>query len=256
MELKSLSDQLDKRQKSLSDYLDTKRNVFPRFYFLSDEDLLSILGSSDPNAVQPHMLKLFDNCKELKIARNKMIIGMQSDEDEQFSMREPQKPEGAVEIWMTKIDEEMQITIKKITKENTYNYPNKDRLAWIIENIGMVAIVGTQIWWTWRVEDVFKKVKEGNKYAMKDELKKQTKDLDDLIDLVRTDLNSLDRRKINMLIIVDVHARDIVDRFVKDSILDSREFEWESQLKFYWKLDDNDIRVQQCTGVFTYGYEY
>ena len=49
-----------------------------------------------------------------------------------------------------------------------------------------------------------------------------------MIDLVRTDLNSLDRKKINMLIIVDVHARDIVDRFVKDSILDAREFEWES----------------------------
>jgi dynein heavy chain len=63
---------------------------------------------------------------------------------------------------------------------------------------------------------------------MKDELKKQSKDLDDLIDIVRTDLNSLDRKKVNMLIIVDVHARDVVDRFVKDSILDAREFEWES----------------------------
>jgi len=27
---------------------------------------------------------------------------------------------------------------------------------------------------------------------------------------------------------VDVHARDIVDGFVRDSILDAREFEWES----------------------------
>lgn len=53
------------------------------------------------------MLKLFDNCKELKIARNKMVVGMQSDEDEQFGFREPQKPEGAVELWMTKIDDEM-----------------------------------------------------------------------------------------------------------------------------------------------------
>lgn len=57
---------------------------------------------------------------------------------------------------------------------------------------------------------------------MKQESAKQTKDLNDLIDLVRTDLNSQDRKKINSLIIIDVHARDIVDRFVRDSILDKK----------------------------------
>jgi len=77
-----------------------------------------------------------------------------------------------------------------------------------------------------------------------------------LIDLVRTDLNSLDRKKVNTLIIVDVHARDIISNFVRDSILDAREFEWESQLRFYWEKEANDIRIRQCTGVFTYGYEY
>lgn len=40
---------------------------------------------------------------------------------------------------------------------------------------------------------------------------------------------------------MDVHARDIVDRFVRDSILDKNEFEWESQLRFYWVNEDNDI---------------
>ena len=57
---------------------------------------------------------------------------------------------------------------------------------------------------------------------MKQESSKQTKDLNDLVDLVRTDLNSQDRKKINSLIIIDVHARDIVDRFVRDSILDKK----------------------------------
>jgi len=52
--------------------------------------------------------------------------------------------------------------------------------------------------------------------------------LNDLIGLVRGDLDKLNRAKINTLIITDVHARDIVDGFVRDSILDSREFEWES----------------------------
>jgi len=54
------------------------------------------------------MLKLFDNCKELKMARSgKQVIGMESDENETFSFFEPQKPEGAVELWMTTVDEEM-----------------------------------------------------------------------------------------------------------------------------------------------------
>lgn len=133
------------------------------------------------------------------------------------------KPDDSpVELWMTKVDEEMKRTLHKITKEATFKYGSQERIQWVLENLGMVAIVGTQIWWTWRVEDVFDKVKEGNKYAMKQESAKQTKDLNDLIDLVRTDLNSQNRKKINSLIIIDVHARDIVDRFVRDSILDKR----------------------------------
>jgi len=58
------------------------------------------------------------------------------------------------------------------------------------------------------------------------------------------------------MIILDVHARDIVDGFVRDSILNSKEFAWESQLRFYWDKDKDDIVIRQCTGTFDYCYEY
>ncbi len=59
MDLERLSVGLEKCQKSLNDYLDSKRNAFARFFFISDDELLSILGSSDPECVQEHMIKVY-----------------------------------------------------------------------------------------------------------------------------------------------------------------------------------------------------
>ena len=59
---------------------------------------------------------------------------------------------------------------------------------------------------------------------MKMELAKESKDLTDLVALVRESIPPLLRRSVNTLIILDVHARDIVDGFVRDSILSAKEF--------------------------------
>lgn len=71
--LTGLSDRLDNCQKSLSDYLDTKRCAFPRFFFISDDELLSVLGNNDPRSIQIHLLKLFDNVKEMQFGRNNKV---------------------------------------------------------------------------------------------------------------------------------------------------------------------------------------
>lgn len=197
--------------------------------------------------------------------------------------------DGPVEGWMQAVEGEMVRTLRTITKEAVYSYArgpsssssssspsstttptptstattiasastSTPRLAWIAANLGMVSIVATQIWWTWEVEDSFRSVRSGLKTAVKQLAIKLTSQLNDLVAGIRdSGIGAAHRKKLTTLIIIDVHARDIVDKFVRDSILDSRDFAWSRQLRVYWDRDADDISIAQCSGSFAYGYEY
>lgn len=57
-------------QRALEQYLETKRHVFPRFYFISNDDLLEILANAKkPELIQPHIKKLFENIKFLSLSK-------------------------------------------------------------------------------------------------------------------------------------------------------------------------------------------
>ena len=55
-----LSEKLEVCQKALAEFLEEKRGLLPRFYFIGDDDLLEILGQSkNPEVIQAHLKKLF-----------------------------------------------------------------------------------------------------------------------------------------------------------------------------------------------------
>ena len=65
-----------------------------------------------------------------------------------------------VEEWMTAVLAEMRATNRLITKEAIFRYGEAglSRCEWISQYLGMVGLAGSQVWWTWEVEDVFRKV--------------------------------------------------------------------------------------------------
>ncbi|KAI4536193.1 hypothetical protein MG293_013585 [Ovis ammon polii] len=260
-DLQNISEGLEKCQKSLNDYLDSKRNAFPRFFFISDDELLSILGNSDPLCVQEHMIKMYDNIALLRFhdgdSGEKLVSAMISAEGEVMEFRKIIRAEGRVEDWMTAVLNEMRRTNRLITKEAIFRYcEDKTRVDWMLMYQGMVVLAASQVWWTWEVEDVFRRVQKGEKQAMKKYGQKMHRQIDELVTRITLNLSRNDRKKYNTVLIIDVHARDIVDSFIRGSILEAREFEWESQLRFYWDREPDELNIRQCTGTFGYGYEY
>ena len=59
---------------------------------------------------------------------------------------------------------------------------------------------------------------------------------------------------LNALIVIDVHARGVIYKLIKNNISDLASFDWISQLRYYWENDDCYIKNIQT--VFPYGYEY
>ena len=76
---------LDGVQKKLIDYMEEKRKAFPRFFFLSNEDLLGILAQTkDPKLVQPHLSKCFEAINKVEFGQNEVVLSMISPEKEQI----------------------------------------------------------------------------------------------------------------------------------------------------------------------------
>lgn len=65
---------------------------------------------------------------------------------------------------------------------------------------------------------------------------------------VRAGLSNNDRLKFKTITTIDVHARDIIEVFVRENVMTVQDFPWESQLRFYWMKDMDNLYVVQCTG--------
>lgn len=50
------------------------------------------------------------------------------------------------------------------------------------------------------------------------------------------------------LITIEVHARDVIDKLTKSNCSSVNDFEWVSQLRFYWDRDLNECVVKQVGG--------
>ncbi|KAM3857822.1 dynein axonemal heavy chain 2 [Diretmus argenteus] len=263
--LVEMSCKLEEVQKALDMYLETKRQIFPRFYFLSNDDLLEILGQSrNPDAMQPHLKKCFDNIKSLRIAKvgiggsKTEANGMFSADGEFIEFTHPVPLDRPVEAWLCDVEKAMRSTLKDCLKnchvalKKTTGHRDK----WVRDWPGQVLITASQIQWTTNVTRSLITSKEATQSALKSMKKKQVAMLRHYSEAIRGNLSKIERLKIVALVTVEVHARDVLDKLGRAHCNDVNAFDWLSQLRFYWEKDVDDCIIRQNNTHFKYGYEY
>ncbi|KAJ3391292.1 hypothetical protein HDU84_006208 [Entophlyctis sp. JEL0112] len=261
--LEKLQSQLALCEKSLAEYLETKRLAFPRFYFVSGSDLLDILAKGNmPIEVAIHLAKLFDSIARLEFKKNengdftKTAIGMYSQQDEFVAFSEPCECTGAVEVWLNRLVDSMRKTLKHLLGEGVSTYEEKPREQWIFDFPAQITLAGSQIWWTTEVNAAFARLEEGYENSMKDYYKKQVNQLTALISLIQGELSKGDRQMIMTVCTLDVHARDQVAKLIQEKAENAQCFSWQSQLRLRWDDMEGDCFINICDAIFRYNYEY
>ena len=159
--LKDCFKKLEEVQKGLNDYLEEKRSAFPRFYFLSADELLEILSETkEPEKVQPHLKKCFEGIASLHFDGEKKIHAMYSKEGEKVPFTkiiDPVLAKGNVEKWLVEVEDIMLKSVKDFHEKAMLEYPKLEREKWVIKWQGMAVLCIAMMFWTSQCEESMKK---------------------------------------------------------------------------------------------------
>ncbi|CAD8081115.1 unnamed protein product [Paramecium sonneborni] len=249
---KHCNDLLDYILKGLNDYLEQKRKVFPRFFFLSDDGLLEILAQTkEPLLINKHISKCYEGIHELQFdENNENIHNIISPEKNVINLYKScnvieNDKNGNVEKWLQETDqiiiETMKILMKECSQDNDKNW----YIKWPSQCIQTI----TQIKWTQSIEQALI-----SQISLENVLHQIKQEIQILVKILeQKNLNTYQCIQISQIIILLVHNRTQTERLCKFESLKETDFNWLINLRFY---DEKILRISLLSCNIQYGFEY
>lgn len=255
-DLKSANEMLDEIKSGVNAFLDRKRLYFPRFFFLSNQEMLQILSETkNPQNIQPFLCKCFNGIHQLQMDDSMNIDAMLSSMNENVTFINRimiSETGSSVEKWLHSVESEMYLAIRNEVINGYADYVTSERIDWALNWSQMIVLVVATIFWT---SDIHTSLLQQNHELLHNVYTEINANLSEIIEAIRSpEITNLNRTTLKSLCIQDIRARDITKKLISNKNSDVDDFEWIAQLRYYWI--EKEVVMKLLNATFSYGYEY
>lgn len=264
--LTKLFDSLQNTKKGLLEYLDRQRDLFPRFYFVGNDNLLELLGSSSNiSLINKHINLMFTGVNSLIFDLSKThVIGVLSPQGEVLHLNEELEVKGvrALAEWMTNFELQLKLslassiteTFAKVTTLDFCSSNSVDSMSDLLKSVPVQSLtIAFQIYFSQKLTNLH------DDNAINDLLNQTNAVSSALKSHILSCSNTLQLSKARSLIIDILHHQKILESLLHSSIHERSSLI--SNLLLY-VLDLANERVLDRLKVrhghfeFAYGFEY
>jgi len=201
----------------------------------------------------------FEGIEELEFRENLDIVAMKSKEGEVVPLVRvinPVDSKGAVERWLKEVETVMRDTVLDQCAKSLKAYTQVARAEWTADWPAQVVLTVNQIHWTQGVARAIQRGKGG----LKEFLDKSNAELQFIVMKVRGELTNLQRLSLGALVVIDVHARDVVEHLIRNQVTEVSSFDWQAQMRYYFEAGGAEpgasVKVRMINAQIEYGLEY
>lgn len=252
--LKKSNELLDLIGKGLNDYFETKRKCFPRFFFLSNSELLEILSETkDPKRIQPHLNKCFEGIASLEFDGELQVTAMRSITQETIPLSKKistSKARGQVDLWLRELEVQMRESLRNEISSALKEYCISEIVKQTLNHPAQAVLCSNFIMWTSKIQQQIEAK------AKADAVLKENKEfMSHLVTLVLQESCQDKCRVFANLILSQGYFQGILEDFSEKDVDAVSDFSWLSRVRHYYN-EDNRVEISMMHSKIIYGYEY
>ncbi|XP_053664403.1 dynein axonemal heavy chain 2-like [Anopheles marshallii] len=270
-ELESVRKRLNHQAKALNDVLCEQREIFPRFYLLSDNQLVRLISAPlNYTQLEQSLPILYENVTRFHLLergkQNIPSIGGVYTRDMEYlpfvgSPPDPvREPDGVTEfmnVLECHIHDAMQDLLSTCHTALRRGYFRRVESGWLRSWPLQLCLKSAELQHTLHTRNALVQCSLlGKKKPLKMLRALHTKLLQELTASACTNKEQWQSKKLNDLLVLELNARDLIERLCRRKELHGLEsFEWISQLHSYWHTTGRKCIMQLLDARFSYGYE-